>query len=66
MPCRDGGRLPQGRVKGVKATIHQNHGLFSCSTHRIDSAAFRFIALGWLHFQTIRDQLIASQTDMFD
>ena len=50
----------------MKAAIHQNHGLFSCSTHRIDSAAFRFIALGWLHFQTIRDPLIASQTDMFD
>ena len=88
--------------KGVKAAIHQNHGLFSCSTHSIDSACFWFIALerccqqqllveatgikpvlvspersrysrehvgsdyiGWLHFQTIYDQLTATQPDMF-
>lgn len=89
--------------KGVKAAIHQNHGLFTCSTHSIESAAFWFIALerccqqqllveatghkpvmvppdkarfsrdnvgsdyiGWLHFQTIWDQLVRTQPDMFD
>ena len=31
--------------KGVKAVIHQNHGLFTASTHGIESAAFWFIAL---------------------
>lgn len=31
--------------KGVKAAIHQNHGLFTASRHSIDSAAFWFIAL---------------------
>ena len=31
--------------KGVKAAIHQNHGLFSASRHSIDSAASWFIAL---------------------
>jgi ribulose-5-phosphate 4-epimerase/fuculose-1-phosphate aldolase len=30
---------------GVKAAIHQNHGLFTASRHSIDSAAFWFIAL---------------------
>jgi ribulose-5-phosphate 4-epimerase/fuculose-1-phosphate aldolase len=89
--------------KGVKAVIHQNHGLFTCSQHGIESAAFWFIALercchqqllvdasghapvlvpeqrsrfsrehvgsdyiGWLHFQTIFDQLQRSQPDLFD
>ena len=31
--------------KGVKAAIHQNHGLLTCSRHSIDAAAFWFIAL---------------------
>lgn len=31
--------------KGVKAAIHQNHGLFTASRHSIDAAAFWFIAL---------------------
>lgn len=31
--------------KGVKAAIHQNHGLLTASRHSIDSAAFWFIAL---------------------
>ena len=31
--------------KGVKAAIHQNHGLITASRHSIDSAAFWFIAL---------------------
>ncbi|MEJ2027918.1 MAG: class II aldolase/adducin family protein, partial [Limibacillus sp.] len=31
--------------KGVKAAIHQNHGLFTASRHSIDSAAFWFAAL---------------------
>ena len=88
---------------GVKAAIHQNHGLLTASRHSIESAAFWFIALercckqqldiaasgiepfyipedraryshehvgseyiGWLHFQTIWDQLKADQPDMFD
>lgn len=88
---------------GVKAAIHQNHGLLTASRHSIESAAFWFIALerccqqqlaveatgitptlvtperarysrehvgsdyiGWLHFQTIWDQLVATQPDMFD
>jgi ribulose-5-phosphate 4-epimerase/fuculose-1-phosphate aldolase len=88
---------------GVKAAIHQNHGLLTASRHSIESAAFWFIALerccqqqlmidasgitpklvtperarysrehvgseyiGWLHFQTIWDELVATQPDMFD
>lgn len=31
--------------RGVKAAIHQNHGLLTASRHSIDSAAFWFIAL---------------------
>ena len=31
--------------KGVKAAIHQNHGLLTASRHSIDSAAFYFMAL---------------------
>jgi len=31
--------------KGVKAAIHQNHGLLTASRHSIESAAFWFIAL---------------------
>jgi ribulose-5-phosphate 4-epimerase/fuculose-1-phosphate aldolase len=31
--------------KGVKAAIHQNHGLLTCSRHSIEAAAFWFIAL---------------------
>jgi ribulose-5-phosphate 4-epimerase/fuculose-1-phosphate aldolase len=89
--------------KGVKAAIHQNHGLLTASRHSIDAAAFWFIALerccqqqllidatgiqpvlvkperarysrehvgseyiGWLHFQTIWDNLVKTQPDMFD
>lgn len=89
--------------KGVKAVIHQNHGLFTASNHSIDSATFWFIALerccqqqlmveatthkpvevsaersrysrehvgsdyiGWLHFQTIYDQLLKTDPDMFE
>lgn len=88
---------------GVKAAIHQNHGLLTASRHSIEAAAFWFIALerccqqqllieasgikprlvtedrarysrehvgseyiGWLHFQTIWDQLVITQPDMFD
>ena len=88
--------------KGVKAAIHQNHGLLTASRHSIESAAFWFIALerccqqqlmieasgckpillpddkarysrehvgsdyiGWLHFQPIWEQLVATQPDMF-
>jgi ribulose-5-phosphate 4-epimerase/fuculose-1-phosphate aldolase len=89
--------------KGVKAAIHQNHGLITCSRHSIEAAAFWFIGLerccrqqlmidatgiapklvppdkarysrehvgseyiGWLHFQPIWGQLVATQPDMFD
>lgn len=89
--------------KGVKAALHQNHGLLTASRHSIESAAFWFIALerccqqqldiassgvtpiripddrarysrehvgseyiGWLHFQTIWNQLVEDQPDMFD
>lgn len=89
--------------RGVKAAIHQNHGLLTASRHSIEAAAFWFIALerccqqqlmveatglkprlvteerarysrehvgseyiGWLHFQAIWDQLVATQPDMFD
>lgn len=88
--------------KGVKAAIHQNHGLLTASRHSIESAAFWFIALercckqqmlveasgikpvmvppdrslysrehvgseyiGWLHFQTIWNELVNTQPDMF-
>ena len=87
---------------GVKAAIHQNHGLLTVSRHSIDAAAFWFIALerccrqqllveasgvtpvmvpadrarysrehvgseyiGWLHFQPIYEQIVATQPDMF-
>lgn len=89
--------------KGVKAAIHQNHGLLTASRHSIDSAAFWFIALervchqallvaasgitpklvppdkarysrehvgseyiGWLHFQTVYEELVRDNPDMFD
>ncbi len=89
--------------KGVKAAIHQNHGLLTASRHSIEAAAFWFIALerccqqqlaiaatglqprrvppdkarysrehvgsdyiGWLHFQPIWEQLVATQPDMFE
>lgn len=88
---------------GVKAAIHQNHGLFTASRHSIEAAAFWFIALercchqqllveatgippklvppersrysrehvgseyiGWLHFQTIWNDLVRSEPDLFD
>lgn len=88
--------------KGVKAAIHQNHGLLTASRHSIEAAAFWFIALerccqqqlmieasgqkpillppdkarysrehvgsdyiGWLHFQPIWEDLVATQPDMF-
>jgi ribulose-5-phosphate 4-epimerase/fuculose-1-phosphate aldolase len=87
---------------GVKAAIHQNHGLFTASRHSIEAAAFWFIALercchqqllveatgatpklvpperarysrehvgseyiGWLHFQTIWNDLVRSEPDLF-
>ena len=99
----EAGRSVSDYFKGVKAVIHQNHGLFTSSTHSIDSACFWFIALerccqqqllveatghkplavsdessrysrehvgsdyiGWLHFQTIYDQLTQTQPDMLD
>jgi len=41
----DAGPRIAGAFAGVKAAIHQNHGLFSASRHSIDAAAFWFIAL---------------------
>ena len=40
-----GGENVAPSFKGVKAGIHQNHGLFTVSRHSIDAAAFWFIAL---------------------
>lgn len=40
-----GGNKVANAFKGVKAAIHQNHGLLTASRHSIDSAAFWFIAL---------------------
>ena len=97
-----GGNRVANAFKGVKAAIHQNHGLLTASRHSIDSAAFWFIALerccqqqlmidatgikpklvsperarysrehvgsdyiGWLHFQTIYDQIAQTQPDLF-
>ena len=90
-------------LAGVKAVIHQSHGLLSLSRHSIDAAAFWFMALercckqelailatgkepilvpedrarysrehvgseyiGWLHFQTVYEQLVAKNPDMFN
>ncbi|CAB3766659.1 class II aldolase/adducin family protein [Paraburkholderia solisilvae] len=98
-----GGNRVAHAFSGVKAAIHQNHGLLTASRHSIDSAAFWFIALerccqqqlmieatgatprlvaperarysrehvgseyiGWLHFQTVWNDLVATQHDMFD
>ena len=41
----DAGTRVAGAFAGVKAAIHQNHGLLTASRHSIDSAAFWFIAL---------------------
>ena len=41
----DAGPRVAKAFKGVKAAIHQNHGLVTASRHSIDSAAFWFIAL---------------------
>ncbi len=91
------------QFKGVKAAIHQNHGILTVSRHSVDAAAFWFIALercckqqlaveasghtpvlvspersrysrehvgseyiGWLHFQPIYEQMVATQPGMFD
>ncbi len=40
-----GGNRVARAFKGVKAAIHQNHGLLTASRHSIDSAAFWFMAL---------------------
>ena len=42
---RDAGKKVAAAFKGVKAAIHQNHGLLTASRHSIESAAFWFIAL---------------------
>ena len=44
MEC-DAGKKVAAAFKGVKAAIHQNHGLLTVSRHSIESAAFWFIAL---------------------
>lgn len=40
-----GGNKVANAFRGVKAAIHQNHGLLTASRHSIESAAFWFIAL---------------------
>ena len=89
--------------KGVKAALHQNHGLLTASRHSIEAAAFWFIALercchqqllveatgqapklvppersrysrehvgseyiAWLHFQTIWNDLVRTEPDIFE
>jgi ribulose-5-phosphate 4-epimerase/fuculose-1-phosphate aldolase len=44
--------------KGVKAAIHQSHGIFSASRHSIDAAAFWFMALD----RCCRQQLLVEAT----
>jgi ribulose-5-phosphate 4-epimerase/fuculose-1-phosphate aldolase len=41
----DAGHSFAAAFKGVKAAIHQNHGLITASRHSIEAAAFWFIAL---------------------
>jgi ribulose-5-phosphate 4-epimerase/fuculose-1-phosphate aldolase len=41
----DAGAKVAAHFKGVKAAIHQNHGLLTVSRHSIEAAAFWFIAL---------------------
>jgi ribulose-5-phosphate 4-epimerase/fuculose-1-phosphate aldolase len=41
----DAGHKVAAAFSGVKAAIHQNHGLITCSRHSIEAAAFWFIAL---------------------
>ena len=44
--------------RGVKAAIHQNHGLITASRHNIEAAAFWFIALKrWCQQQLIIDAI---------
>lgn len=54
----DAGPRVARAFKGVKAAIHQNHGLFSASRHSIDSAAFWFMALE----RCCRQQLMVEAT----
>lgn len=46
--------------KGVKAAIHQNHGLLTASRHSIEAAAFWFIALE----RCCRQQLLVEATGL--
>ena len=41
----DAGHKVAGALKGSRAIIHQNHGIFTVSRHSIDAAAFWFTAL---------------------
>ncbi len=54
----DAGTRVAAAFKGVKAAIHQNHGLLTASRHSIDSAAFWFIALE----RCCRQQLMVEAT----
>jgi ribulose-5-phosphate 4-epimerase/fuculose-1-phosphate aldolase len=54
----DAGTTLCDQFRGVKGVIHQNHGIFSSSTHSIDSAAFWFIALE----RCCRQQLMVEAT----
>ena len=54
----DAGTRVAAAFDGVKAAIHQNHGLLTASRHSIDSAAFWFIALE----RCCRQQLLVEAT----
>lgn len=56
----DAGPQVAKAFKGVKAAIHQNHGLLTASRHSIDSAAFWFIALE----RCCQQQLMIEQTGL--
>ncbi|MDH3452272.1 MAG: class II aldolase/adducin family protein [Gammaproteobacteria bacterium] len=54
----DAGKSVAAAFVGVKAAIHQNHGLLTASRHSIESAAFWFIALE----RCCRQQLMVEAT----
>jgi ribulose-5-phosphate 4-epimerase/fuculose-1-phosphate aldolase len=54
----EAGEKVAAAFRGVKAAIHQNHGLLTASRHSIESAAFWFIALE----RCCRQQLLVAAT----
>jgi ribulose-5-phosphate 4-epimerase/fuculose-1-phosphate aldolase len=55
---RKAGHTVAAAFQGVKAAIHQNHGIFTASRHSIESAAFWFITME----RCCQQQLIAEST----